>query len=259
MNYEKELEFATALALKAGEIIRSNFSKSTITVKSNLTPVTETDIAVSKLVIAEVKKHNPEHVVLDEELQHDIPDAEFVWVCDPIDGTVPFSHHVPTSVFSLALCRNKRPVVAVVHDPYINRLFSTVTGGPSYMNGTIIRINDREFEKGDFIYGIPTWYEKFDTNTYFELIYKKSVRVTLIESIVYQCMLVAMGTTKAMLSVAANPWDRAAALLLVENAGGKCTDEQGDPFTVFGDHQLFLATNGAVHEELLAAVRQSLP
>lgn len=259
MNYDKELEFGKQLALKAGDIILKNFSRSSATVKSNLTPVTETDVAVSKLVIEEVGKRFPNHAVLDEEVQHDVPEEEYVWVCDPVDGTVPFAYHVPTSVFSLALCKNKQPVVAVVYDPYMKRLYCTVEGGSAYLNGKEIRVKDGGFEKGDFIYGIPTWYEPFDTNTYMKLLLEKSVRVTYIESIVYQCMLVASGLTRAMLSVSAKPWDRAAALFLVENAGGKCTDEHGTPFIVFGDHTLFVATNGIVHDEMLALVRECLP
>jgi len=77
-DYQAELEFAKQLAFKAGEIITKNFLHSTITTKSNLTPVTETDLAVSKLVIKEVKKTFPDHKVFVEEYQHKDHNSEFI-------------------------------------------------------------------------------------------------------------------------------------------------------------------------------------
>lgn len=259
MEYTKEATFAKALALKAGEIIRTNFSHSKSTIKSNLTPVTETDIAISKLVISEVKQHFPNHVVLDEELQQNVSEDEYIWVCDPIDGTIPFAYHVPTSVFSLSLCKRGKPVVSVIYDPYMDRMLYTESNAPSYMNDTKIHVRKDGLSAGDFIYGIPYWNEQFDTNTYLKLLMKKGVRVTYIESIVYQSMLVASGLTQAMATVAANPWDRAAALHIVENAGGICTDESGQPLSVFGDPKLFIASNRIVHKELMDIVHQCFP
>ena len=139
-DFDIELEFAKQLALKAGEIIAKNFLHSTITTKLNLTPVTETDLAVSKLVISEVKKNFPSHEVFDEEFQHEKHDAEYLWVCDPVDGTIPFSHHIPTSMFSLALCKNNEPVVAVTYDPFMKRSLYTKSDSPSYINNNEIRV-----------------------------------------------------------------------------------------------------------------------
>src|SRR3989338_11294921 len=98
-KYSNELAFAKDLAKKAGAIFRKNFSSSTRTIKSNNTPVTETDIAVSKLVHLEIGKQFPHHAIMDEEQSHDYEhDGGYVWVCDPVDGTIPFSHRIPTSV-----------------------------------------------------------------------------------------------------------------------------------------------------------------
>ncbi|MBI5122309.1 inositol monophosphatase [Candidatus Roizmanbacteria bacterium] len=257
-DYKAELEFAKDIALKAGEIITKNFLHSTITTKSNLTPVTETDLAVSKLVIEEVKKNFPNHEVFDEELQHEKNDAEYLWICDPVDGTIPFSHHIPTSMFSLALCRNGEPVVAVTYDPFMKRLLYTKTGLPSFMNEKEINIKPGKFISGEFIFGIPYWNKDFDTNKYFKLIFDKKIRVTYVESIVYQSMLVATGISKALVIIAASPWDRAAAKMIIENAGGICTDENDQRLPVFGNPQYFIATNKEVHEEVMEIVQKCL-
>lgn len=258
MRFIKELDFAKNLALKAGEIMFKGFSQSKITVKSNLTPVTETDLAISKLVIREVKKRFPSHLVLDEELQNKTKEAEYLWVCDPVDGTIPFSHHVPTSMFSLALCHEEEPVVAVIYDPFMKRLLYTTKDSSSYMNDQETHVKKGGLNPGDFIYGIPYWNPDFNNNKFFELVFSKKIRVSYIESIVYECMLVAVGITRAMVAEAANPWDRAAAKFIVENAGGKCTDEKGERLTIFGNPQYFIASNGTIHEEILNMVKLCL-
>lgn len=258
MDYQKELKFAKNLALKAGQLMVKNFRNSKTSTKSNLTPVTEADIAISSMVIDEVKKFNPLHKVLDEEKQNTDIDSEYLWVCDPIDGTVPYAHHVPTSLFSIALCKNLEPVVAVTYDPFTKRMFYTKKDDASYMNNKQIKVNKFDFKEGDYIYGFPKRKKNFDINRFFDLIRKRKVNISLIESIVYECMLVAQGIVKASVTSAASPWDRAAAILIIENAGGKCTDEKGNRMPAFENPEYFITSNGVVHEEILEILQKSL-
>lgn len=257
-DYKVALEFAKELAIKAGEIITKNFLHSTITTKSNLTPVTETDLAISKLVIEEVKNNFPNHEVFDEEFQHEKHDAEYIWVCDPVDGTTPFSHHIPTAMFSLALCQNGEPIVAVIYDPFMKRILYTKKDSPSFMNKVVIHVKSGKFIPGEYIFGIPYWNRDFNSNKYLDLFFEKKIGVTYVESIVYDSMLVASGIAKAMVTVAANPWDRAAAKMIIENAGGICTDENDKRLTVFGNPKYFIATNKEVHTEIIEIVQKCL-
>ena len=71
-------------------------------------------------------------------------------------------------------------------------------------------------------------------------------------------MLVTIGITKAMVIIAASPWDRAATKMIIENAGGICTDENDKRLTVFGDPKYFIATNKEVHEEIIEIVQACL-
>lgn len=257
-QYKKELEFAKKLALKAGKIIRKNFIRSKITIKSDLSPVTETDIAVSKLINKEVKKNFPDHVVLDEEINKVIPKEKYVWVCDPVDGTIPFSHYTPTSMFSLALCEEGEPVVAVIFDPYFKRLLYTKKGDKTYMNGKKISVDKKDFKEGDIVYGDFRNPKLMDINKFFQVLKDNKLKDSWVESIVYQVMLVANGTVKALITSGAHPWDRAASILIIKNCGGKFTDEKGNEATVFRDPNYNVITNGTVHKKVLGFLKRCL-
>ena len=116
MSYEKELDFAKALALEAGEIMRKYFRSDRLgTVqKDDLTPLTVADTAINDLVIERVQHEFPEHGVLGEEASYE-PNRQWIWVVDPIDGTSPYSCGIPISTFSLALVNKKdgQPYVSV--------------------------------------------------------------------------------------------------------------------------------------------------
>ena len=110
MNF---IQFAESIARESGAIIRQNFSLGmTREWKGDGSPLTETDRRINRLVIEKVAGYFPGHSVLGEEESTSEILNEFTWVCDPVDGTIPFSHGVPTSVFSLGLCRNGEPIVA---------------------------------------------------------------------------------------------------------------------------------------------------
>jgi len=97
-------QFAKDVAKQAGKIMMENFKLGMHKEwKSDNSPVTETDLRINKLLIEGVKKYFPEHSVLGEEESNFVGDRKMVWVCDPLDGTLPFSHGVPIFTFSLAL------------------------------------------------------------------------------------------------------------------------------------------------------------
>ena len=111
------LETAVSLARQAGEMARANFTLGMAREwKEDSTPVTVTDLAINHLVIAEIGRRFPTHGVLGEEVSSLAPDHEWVWVCDPIDGTIPFSHGIPVTAFSLALTYQGETLLGVVYD-----------------------------------------------------------------------------------------------------------------------------------------------
>src|SRR3990167_5987378 len=151
------LEFAKKLALQAGKIMLEHFQIGITTeMKGDNTPVTIADKAINSLVIKEISEAYPKHSVIGEEESSKKKGAEYVWVCDPIDGTLPYSLGMPINVFSLALVHDGQPIVAVVHDPYMKRLYWAEKGEGAFLNGKPIKVsqtsNLKEAVVGSFGY-----------------------------------------------------------------------------------------------------------
>jgi len=259
-DYTKELSFAKNLAYRAGDVMLKYLPSSVKKVKENNSPVTEADIAISKIIIAEISKNFPKHAIIDEEIKSDIQNAEYVWVCDPLDGTIPFANGVPTSMFSLALCQNQKPVVAVCYDPFMKRLYYSSENNNSFLNDQKIEVNKNDLSRGECILAVPYWFnnflkpKEFNINLFYKLLHEKNLILSLVESCVYSSMLVASGKITATILPAAYPWDRAAAKLIIKNANGLYLDENRKEITVFGKYGLGIVTNRIVSDQILKIV-----
>lgn len=141
--------FAIGLAKKAGKIIRANFVLGMAKqIKKDGSPVTKTDLAINSMVIRDVEKHYPGHAILGEEESHPIKGAEYVWVCDPVDGTIPFSKGVPTCMFSLALTHRGLPILGVAYDAFMDRMFFAEKGKGAFLNGKRVHVSGHKTPKG---------------------------------------------------------------------------------------------------------------
>ncbi len=134
--------FASQFALEAGQIIKKNFSLGMEKKwKEDNTPVTATDLLINSMLINEISKEFPEHSVLAEEQSNIKDTSEYIWVCDPVDGTIPFSHGIPLSTFSLALVKNGQVILGVVNDPFSERLFVAEKGKGTFLNNKAIQVS----------------------------------------------------------------------------------------------------------------------
>jgi myo-inositol-1(or 4)-monophosphatase len=139
--------FAVTLAHQAGKIMLEHFQvgvPTEIKPEAGNTPVTVADKLINDMVIDAVRTRFPEHAVLGEEQSLVKTAAPYTWVCDPIDGTMPYSAGVPTNVFSIALVDGKdgQPVLAIVFDPYMKRLYCAAKGKGATLNNTPIHVNE---------------------------------------------------------------------------------------------------------------------
>ncbi len=189
---------ALELAEKAGKTMLAYF---TLGMKKNWkednTPVTAADIEINKLVIKTIRKNFPDHDVLGEELSDMKRGSEMVWVCDPIDGTIPFSHGIPTSTFSLALVWRGKPIMGVVYDPFLKRMFFAEKGGGAFLCSKRIYVNSKKELRSSLV-GMEVWREaQFNLSPLQIAMKNEGAKIIIPCSTAYMGMLVACGEASA--------------------------------------------------------------
>lgn len=247
--------FATELAYKAGEVMKDHFSLGMKrTWKENNTPLTVSDTTINHFVIEAVNREYPSHGIVGEE-ESDLKQSEYLWVCDPIDGTIPFSHGIPLSTFSLALTQHGVPILGVIYDPYMDRLFVAEKGKGAYLNGEKITVSKSSEVKNKLL-----TIEASNRLSSFQDVRMdlamQGTKVLTMMSFIYSGMLVAAGELVGAIFAHKNPWDVAAVKILVEEAGGICTDLQGNDQRYDQEINGFVASNGILHEQLLALLKK---
>ncbi|MEK9196221.1 MAG: inositol monophosphatase [Patescibacteria group bacterium] len=254
--HDDYLNFAKDLALKSGAIIKQNFKAGMVKDwKSDNTPVTETDLAINKMVIEEITKEYPDHGVWGEEESKE-SDSKYVWVVDPIDGTVPFSHGLPISTFSLALTEDGESIVGVVYDPYQDRLFYASKGGGTFMNDDPISVSGKDTLENALIDLEGGLKEKvLEMQDVESELVDIGAHVTSIWSVILPSALVASGEYTATIFNNPKPEDGAAISLIVTEAGGKVTDLDGQEQKYNQPTKGFVASNGLVHQEILDIIK----
>lgn len=244
-NYK---DFAIGLARQAGKIMLSNFTLGMKKEwKDDNSPLTVSDTAINRLVIDSVKKNFPDHGVLGEEESYR-QDREYLWVCDPIDGTMPFSTGYPVFVFSLALVINGESVLGVLYDPFLNRMVIGEKGRGTYLNNKKISVSSQKKLGQQMLINVETDLALSKSR---DLLTKKGCIILRMCSVCYASILVASGEFIANIFEYSKPWDAAACKVIVEEAGGKVTDLDGKEQRYDRLINGFIASNGLVHDELV--------
>jgi fructose-1,6-bisphosphatase/inositol monophosphatase family enzyme len=251
-------QFSIDLAKQAGKIIRANFTLGmSRTIKKDGSPVTKTDLAINKLVVDQVKKYFPSHGVLGEEQSNLIENADYVWVCDPVDGTIPFSRGMPTCMFSLGLTYKGKSILGVGYDPFMDRMIFAETGKGAFLNGKKIHVSKQRTLDSSFV-SICFWKNaKFlMPDLVNDLTFKQNVNNFPIGSIVYNAMLLAAGELDGIIFPHDTAHDVAAIKVIVEEAGGKVTDLDGKEQRYDRPINGCLISNGILHNNLLKIIKK---
>jgi myo-inositol-1(or 4)-monophosphatase len=252
--------FAIGLAKEAGDIIKKNFTLGMKKEwKEDNSPLTQTDLDINALAVESIKEKFSEHSVLAEEGSDFSGSGEYTWVCDPLDGTIPFSHGIPTCVFSLALTRNGESILGVVYDPFMDRMFFAEKGKGAFLNEEKISVSARDSLKNT-LFCVASGKAEVDMLPLVKALRDEGAKIIDFYSITYMGALVASGECGATIFQGVRleetkPHDTAALKIIVEEAGGKVTD-------LFGKEQRYdrnirghLASNGVLHETLLKLIR----
>ncbi len=256
---DKYLEFAKSVAYEAGKIMKKYFTLDNgASYKQDNTIVTKADIEINEYLIKRVKEEYPTHCVDGEEEQ--FGKSNYVWVCDPIDGTAMFARHIPTATFSLALVVDGFSIVGVIYDVFTDRLYSAIKDEGAFLNGKEIHVSDIELDDMRSVSQFDMWPEsKYNIYDVIKELGKKTYFVS-IGSIVRACTCVASGEFNLAIfpGTKHKNCDVAAAKVIIEEAGGKVTD-------LFGNAQRYdesingcVLSNGIVHDEVIDVIKKYL-
>ncbi len=252
---------AAEIACEAGARLREFFAQGVETeYKGDVDLVTVADRSVEKLIRGRLGEVFPEHGMYGEEGTRERLEREYRWYVDPLDGTTNFAHGFPQFCVSLGLEHRRsgmKPdedgtlMAAVIYDPLRDELFAAERGRGAQLNGKRLRVSRTpELAEALVATGFPSRKRHDSPNIHFYQEFTlRSHGVRRAGSAALDLAYVAAGRMDAFWEFNLNPWDTAAGILLVEEAGGRVTDFGGNHFRL--DSQEILASNGLIHAELL--------
>jgi myo-inositol-1(or 4)-monophosphatase len=256
----ERLELAREVARRAGALQRERYETDlTIDSKSaSIDLVTEVDRACEALIVAAIRDAFPRDAILAEEGGIGAaPGAEFCWIIDPLDGTTNFAHGFPRFCVSIGIERRDLRVVAVVYDPLLDECFEAVRGAGAWLGARRLSVSrETELGRGLFATGFPYDVHASDDDNLeaFARVVKSARGIRRDGSAALDLCYVAAGRIDGYWERKLHAWDVAAGILLVEEAGGRVSDEQGGPVDRSGRE--LVATNGPLHASLLEKVRK---
>ena len=250
LELKELLSFTRKLAVEAGDVLKRGFNKvRKVEFKGKIDPVTDVDLRSEQFITKAITRKYPHHAILTEEDSAQGEKSAYRWIIDPLDGTVNFAHGFPIYCVSIALEYEGELIVGAVYDPERQELFSTAKGQPACLNGKPIAVStERKLERSllatGFAYDIHT--AKRNNLGYFGRMAKAAQGIRRPGSAALDLCWLASGRIDGFWELKLHPWDTAAAIQFVLNAGGKASRIDGSPYSVF-DPDL-LASNGRIHE-----------
>lgn len=245
------LEIAIETALEAGKILREEYGREPdIAYKGDVDLVTQADKRSERAIVAHLSKYFPDHAISAEEgLGHE-RNSEFRWHVDPLDGTTNFAHKYPCFSVSIALAQNNVLLAGVVYNPIHDELFAAARGEGATLNGKSISVSQISTLATSLLCtGFPVHKRLANPNIHYYFDFTlRSHGVRRDGSAALDLASVAAGRFDGFWEFGLKPWDTAAGVLLVREAGGTATDFQGDPYALGGP--VVLATNSLIHEEM---------
>jgi myo-inositol-1(or 4)-monophosphatase len=268
-NYEKELQIAQSAARDAGEIIRNSYAElkaADITEKRANDMVTVVDIQSQESVVAALRSAFSDDFIVGEENLNDnvnsgiAEDTSRRWYVDPLDGTTNYIHAYPMFAVSIALEVDGQMDVGVTFDPMRDEMFTASRGSGAFLNDRAIRVSQISDKKKTLLAtGFPFRARGYldDYLKTFRYFFNNSRGIRRAGSATLDLAYVAAGRVDAFWETTLSPWDMAAGVVLVEEAGGRVTDFFQGKDSLKNGH--IVATNGAFHDWMCESIQEVFP
>lgn len=255
-DLSSQRELLLELAQASGDLIRPYFGATDlqVDVKADETIVTKADRDAEALMREMIARRFPEHGIQGEEYGEERPGAEFVWVLDPIDGTISFASASPLFGTLIALKRDGVPVLGCIHQPVLQQL-CIGDGDETTLNGSPVRVRQTpSLDQATLLVTDILDVSKHQDGVAFEAL-TREVKLIRTWGDCYGYLLLATGRADIMCDPVMNPWDIAALIPVVRGAGGTISDWQGRDAT---DADSMLATTShALHAEVVRRLNPS--
>lgn len=259
-SFAKELEVAKAIAKEAGEIALKYFdTDQQVESKADKSSVTIADKEINSFVIQKLGEAFPEDGVVGEEESTAGYGMGRKWICDPIDGTAGYIWGTPTSMFSLALVVDGKPVIGVAFDPFMQNMYVGEKNQPSICinregQKKPIHVSEKTLANG--IMGVHGNVKAMMKAPYFPRLSETKCKMAIYSGLVHKACLIAKGRLVGFIMDGANPHDVAASHLIIEGAGGKMTALDGSELDYSRPFKSAIASNGIIHDELIAIYKE---
>lgn len=251
------------IARAAGHFLRTQqatFSQERVSLKSLNALVSDVDENAEELIVSALNSLLPEAGFLTEEgTVHQNTNTNYYWVIDPLDGTTNFVHGLPIFSVSIALMHQDEPILGVVYEVGMDECFSATKGGGTTLNGNRVRTSTTtELKDSLLATGFP--YYDFSGVAGFqrtlEYFYPKTRGIRRIGTAAVDLAYTACGRFEGYFEYGLSPWDVAAGILLVREAGGQICDYQGDNAPI--DSKSIIAANKGVFDDVLKVIQHNI-
>lgn len=256
------LNIAVEAALEAGKYLKANVGKiksieRKIGQETNL--VTEIDKHSEALIIKKIHEHFPTHAILGEESGANISSSEYKWIIDPLDGTTNYTHGLPLYCVTIGVEYKGEIIAGAIYDPSNDELFTAEKGKGAFLNGKRISVSKTDtLINSLLVTGFPYNVKENPENVieHFVTFLPIAQGVRRLGSAAIDLAYVACGRFDGYWEVFLHPWDKAAGILLVKEAGGTVSNFNNSGYDIIYNPNT-LATNGFIHEKMLTVIQQT--
>lgn len=231
--------------------------RSNVKVKGPQDYVTAVDLTISNYLKTELHKLYPDIAFMCEEESTVLCDK--CWILDPIDGTTNLIFDYKMSTVSLALYQNNCVTFGIVYNPFSRETFLALKGKGAYVNGKKITVNKHSLNESIIEFGLGASHKEFADSNFAiaKEIFKQCLDIRRVGSAAITLCYIACGRLDGYLEKNIHPWDYAAGMLMIQEAGGFVTTWDNLPMPL-NDAGTILATNGLIHNGLINIIAKNI-
>jgi len=260
-------ETAVQAATDAGALLLGNYKRHRVTIKGvsalsvaarglSKEITSQDDHDADLLIIEQIQARHPTHNILTEETGLIDNGSDFTWIVDPLDGSSNFVNHNPFFAVSICLCHHNSPITGVIFAPQLEELVVARRGHGCTLNGRRVTVSTTPGLGSAYVVGCPGGDR--DNRRFAEIgyvLHKSAKSFRMIGSAAIEAYMVAAGRADAFVTLNISPWDIAAGVICLQEAGGQVSDLHGNPWTM--DETDLLLSNGTLHNDVLQGIRSA--